>query len=99
MIRLPAPLTNDNSEYLIVCLEEQCKDRPCIQMYNNCYQNARLYWFTASEELHTWMTDNNIKYDLYSEPVTDIYYMSMLDYWFIVFENDNDALLYKLTWL
>lgn len=99
MIKLPAPISKDSSEYLILCREDQCLDRPCIQMSNHFHAGVHSYWFCASEDLHSWMIENNIKYELVSEPVTDISYMAMLDYWFIVFENENDALLYKLTWL
>jgi hypothetical protein len=50
------------------------------------------YYMTLSEELHKWMIDNNIEYNL--SLLTHEYYAIRV---LIEFASDDDAMLFKLT--
>ena len=63
-----------------------------IQPYAR-YKNSQIVDILM-EEVHIWLVDNNIKYKLDREQEGE-----GDDYFFIIFENKSDAMLFKLTWM
>ena len=58
-----------------------------------CVFSRQIIWVMLPEQLHSWMLDNNIWYNLEREIIEK--YKSK---WYIIFENELDAVLFRLTW-
>jgi hypothetical protein len=49
-----------------------------------------------SDRLHLWLENSNISYTLDYHEVSKDYIITC--FWYIVFEKESDAVLFKLTW-
>jgi hypothetical protein len=99
MIKLPAPFINNMKDYLVYSERIPTdNNRPALVLKSST--TGYFYWYKLTDELHMWMVENKVKYTLDSEPAEGIKsHMLRFNKWFIIFENENDAVLYKLSWL
>ena len=67
-------------------------DKRWTKVDGNIHDRPRMTAVMLKDEIHFWTVENNMKYDLYyaiGKPFPR---------WFLIFENNEDAMLFKLTW-
>ena len=86
-------------EYLINIrfdkLMDQLKIISFIENFDNRPSNNN---FSLCDELHFWLKENNVEYSLKWIKGPDEDFLENKSNWYIVFYQNIDAILFKLTW-
>jgi hypothetical protein len=93
---IPVPVDEKN-EYYLNWLFSPLVDRTFFVIDPDVYRNKRTIYVSLDDKLHGWFKETNIKYDIYLKPHSE-YYTRYNDWYYLVFEKESDAVLFKLTW-
>ena len=82
-MKFPIKILEGNDNHWIISSTSIPFDAPWCYFYKKTYCHL-------IDEIHQWMNNNNIEYNIEYD----------IDYnvWFILFKNEKDAVLFKLTW-